>query len=366
LLKDAGELPVSQAELRYQQMFLFETQTRSQKPAGMGLLSVAPMMDYTDRHFRFFLRLLTQHTVLYTEMIPDTAIRYGNRHKFLRYDPTEHPVVLQIGGSDPGALAESAAIGEEYGYDAINLNCGCPSDRVEQGRFGASLMTDLLLVRRAVEAMNRAVKIPVTVKHRIGIRNRDGTGRESYEELKDFISACADGGVRHFIVHARIAILGRLNPVQNRSIPPLQYETVYRLKQDFPELFIEINGGIRSLGEAEHHLKYVDGVMIGRAACDTPFLFAEADERIYGKKNPETAVSGKAVIRSLLPYIHRQMEEGIPVHHILRHAAGLFYGQPGARKFRRRLAEEIFTRRDWKPPALEEAIEELLASLPDQ
>lgn len=346
-------------------MFLFETDTRSQKPACMGLLSVAPMMDYTDRHYRFFLRLLSRHTTLYTEMVPDTAIRFGNRHKFLRYDPCEHPVVLQLGGSDSAALAESAAIGEEYGYDAINLNCGCPSERVEHGNFGASLMADPLHVRRIVEAMNQAVSIPVTVKHRIGIRERSGVGRESYDELKQFVSACVDGGVSHFIVHARIAILGKLNPAQNRSIPPLQYETVYRLKQDFPELFIEINGGIRTLDEAELHLKHVDGVMIGRAACDTPFLFAEADHRIYGTQNPKTAESEKAVVRALLPYLHSQMDEGIPVHHVLRHAANLFYGRPGARLFRRRLAEEIFIRRDWTTATIDDAIEELLSCIPD-
>ncbi len=329
----------------------------------MALLSVAPMMDYTDRHYRFFLRLLSRHTVLYTEMVPDTAIRFGQRHKFLRYNSCEHPVVLQLGGSDPEALAECAAIGEDYGYDAINLNCGCPSPRVESGNFGASLMADPLLVRRILEKMKQAVSIPVTVKHRIGIREKNGNGRETYAELKDFVSACRDGGVEHFIVHARIAILGKLNPAQNRSIPPLQYETVYRLKQDFPSATIEINGGIRSLEEASHHMQHVDGVMIGRAACDTPFIFARADSQIYQEEDPETAATEQDAVLALLPYLHEQMAEGIPVHHVLRHAANIFAGRPGARLFRRRLSEEIFARKDWTPATIDGAIEELLHSI---
>lgn len=329
----------------------------------MALLSVAPMMDYTDRHYRFFLRLLSRHTVLYTEMVPDTAIRFGQRHKFLRYNSCEHPVVLQLGGSDPEALAECAAIGEDYGYDAINLNCGCPSPRVESGNFGASLMADPLLVRRILEKMKQAVSIPVTVKHRIGIREKNGNGRETYAELKDFVSACRDGGVEHFIVHARIAILGKLNPAQNRSIPPLQYETVYRLKQDFPSATIEINGGIRSLEEASHHMQHVDGVMIGRAACDTPFIFARADSQIYQEEDPETAATEQDAVLALLPYLHEQMAEGIPVHHVLRHAANIFAGRPGARLFRRRLSEEIFARKDWTPATIDVAIEELLHSI---
>lgn len=315
-------------------------------------------MDYTDRHFRRFLRLISRSTVLYTEMVPDVALLFGQRARFLDFDAMEHPLVLQVGGSDADRLAECARLAEAWGYDAINLNCGCPSERVEEGRFGACLMATPGATAAAVRKMSRAVSIPVTVKHRLGIRGRGSEGRERYEHVAEFMDACADAGCRHFIVHARIAVLGGLNPAQNRSIPPIDYESVYRLKADFPQLTIELNGGVRSLDEAAAHLKYVDGVMIGRAACDDPWIFHDADSRFAGRADP--ASCRKDVVRALLADVERAREDGIALHHVLRHAANLFRGMPGARRYRRFLSERVFPARFVDAERLHALVEEAL------
>lgn len=326
------------------------------------ILSVAPMMDYTDRHYRYLLRLLTRRTILYTEMIPDSAILFGNRHKFLKFNQAEHPVVLQLGGSDANRLAECASIGEDYGYDAINLNCGCPSDRVEKGNFGASLMATPTKVANIVEKIQKSISIPVTVKHRIGIQN--AVHQYQYSHLKEFVRTVSQSGVNHFIVHARIAILSKLTPAENRNIPPLDYNTVYQLKQDFPHLKIEINGGIHSLQETLEHLNFVDGAMIGRSAVSDPYLFANADQIIFNEKS--APLSRIEVVQSYLPYVYQVItDEKIRVHHTLRHIANIFAGQPGGRLFRRFLSEKIFIRKDWQSSSLEVAMHQALNQLND-
>ncbi|MBW7859010.1 MAG: tRNA dihydrouridine(20/20a) synthase DusA [Leptonema sp. (in: Bacteria)] len=325
------------------------------------ILSVAPMMDYTDRHYRYLIRLLSRRTTLYTEMIPDSAILLGNREKFLKFDESEHPVVLQLGGSDANQLAKCARIGEDYGYNAINLNCGCPSDRVEKGNFGASLMATPEKVADIVEKIQKAVSIPVSVKHRIGIRSPSGLNKDQYSNLVEFVNIVSKSGINHFIVHARIAVLAKLTPAQNRSIPPLDYNTVYQLKRDFRHLTIEINGGISSLEESVEQLKYVDGVMIGRSAVNNPYLFANADQVFFNEKS--TPLSRTEVIQAYLPYVYKAMtDEKIRVHHALRHVANLYSGQPGGRLFRRFLSEKIFTKKeDWQPNGLEKAMNEALS-----
>jgi tRNA-dihydrouridine synthase A len=301
-------------------------------------LSVAPMMDWTDRHCRYFHRLLSRHALLYTEMITTGAVIHGDREKLLGFDPAEHPVALQLGGNDPAELARSAAIAGSFGYDEINLNVGCPSDRVQSGRFGACLMAEPELVADCVAAMQAAVSVPVTVKSRIGIDDRD-----SYEELAHFVDVIAATGCRTFIVHARKAWLQGLSPKQNREIPPLQYDTVYRLKQDFPGLNIVINGGITDLSQAQQHLQRVDGVMIGRAAYQNPSILAQVDRLFF---DPDAAVADRhRVIGQLLPYIERQLQHGVRLASMTRHIIGLFQGQPGAKAWRRYLSEQA-PRRD--------------------
>ncbi|NOX37423.1 MAG: tRNA dihydrouridine(20/20a) synthase DusA [Calditrichaeota bacterium] len=297
-------------------------------------LCVAPMMDWTDRHFRYFMRQITRHTRLYTEMIPTGAILFGNRQRFLDFNPCEHPIAIQLGGSDARQLAECARIAEDWGYDEINLNVGCPSERVQGGRFGACLMATPDVVARAVEAMSRATNRPITVKHRIGIDDLD-----TYDHLKRFVEIVHRAGCQHFIVHARIAILKGLGPRENRTIPPLRYEDVYRLKSDFPFLTIVINGGIRSLEEAQRHLQIVDGVMIGRAAYENPYLFALADAVIFNDPDARPPTR-REIIQSMIPYIDRCREDGIYPRHILRHMLGLFANQPGSRRWRRFLSEQ--------------------------
>lgn len=291
------------------------------------------MMDWTDRHDRFFLRLITRRALLYSEMIPTGAITHGDRARYLAFDPAEHPVALQLGGADPAALAISAQAGADQGYDEINLNIGCPSDRVQKARFGACLMSEPALVAEAVAAMQAKVAVPVTVKTRIGIDDE-----ESYAFLQRFVATVAQSGCRTFIIHARKAWLSGLSPKQNREIPPLDYERVYRLKQDFPDLEVVINGGIADLDEAEGHLARVDGAMLGRAAYQTPYLLAEADRRFFGEVAAPR--SRAEVVRDFLPYVERRLAEGVPLKSITRHILGLFHGQPGARLWRRHLSEE--------------------------
>ncbi len=301
-------------------------------PAPDRRLSVAPMMDWTDRHDRFFLRLITRRTLLYTEMITTSAILHGDRDRLLGHDPAEHPLALQLGGSSPADLAAAARIAEAYGFDEVNLNVGCPSGRVQNARFGACLMAEPETVAAAVAAMRAATALPVTVKTRTGIDEKD-----SYRHLKAFVATVAAAGCRSFTVHARKAWLAGLSPKQNREVPPLDYPRVYRLKEDFPGLEIVINGGIASLDAAERHLAHVDGAMIGRGAYQNPFLLAEADRRFFGER--DTAPTREGVVRALLPYVERQCAAGVPVKAMTRHILGLFSGRPGARQWKRTLSE---------------------------
>ncbi|MEW8374915.1 MAG: tRNA dihydrouridine(20/20a) synthase DusA [Candidatus Thiodiazotropha sp.] len=295
-------------------------------------LSVAPMLDWTDRYCRYFLRLISKHAVLYTEMVTTGALLHGNRSRFLDFDPSEHPLALQLGGSDPQALAECAKMGSQWGYDEINLNVGCPSDRVQSGRFGACLMITPELVADCVKAMRDRVAIDVTVKHRIGVDERD-----SYQELCDFVGTVAEAGCEIFIVHARKAWLQGLSPKQNREIPPLSYATVHRLKRDFPRLEVIINGGITRLDQAMEQLERVDGVMIGHEAYHNPWILAEADRLIFGQS--QSPLTRLQVVESLIPFVEQETARGTPINRITRHILGLFQGQPGARKWRRALSE---------------------------
>lgn len=291
------------------------------------------MMDWTDRHCRFFHRLLSARALLYTEMVTAEAILHGKRDMLLAFNAKEHPVALQLGGSDPGKLGEAAATGEGYGYDEINLNVGCPSDRVQEGRFGACLMAEPNLVARCVAAMQARVSVPVTVKCRIGIDAQD-----SEADLERFVSTVAAAGCRTFMVHARKAWLDGLSPKENREIPPLDYDRVYRLKATHPELEIVINGGIPSLDAAEAHLGNVDGAALGRAAYQNPYLLAEADRRLFGADT--AAPSRRMVIEALIPYTERHLRTGGRLNNIARHILGLYHGRPRARAFRRHIAEQ--------------------------
>ena len=295
-------------------------------------LSVAPMMDWTDRHARYFLRLISRHTLLYTEMVTTGAILHGDRDKLLAFDWAENPVALQLGGSDPKALAECAKIGENYGYDEINLNVGCPSDRVQSGKIGACLMAEPELVSACLSAMKNSTHLPVTVKHRIGIDNQD-----SYDYLHNFVQVVSQSGCDSFIVHARKAILSGLSPKQNREVPPLIYQRVYQLKQDFPALEMIINGGIRSINETVEHLSYVDGVMIGREAYNNPYILAEVDSQFFASEKP--GLSRAQVIENLIPYIEVHLKSGGKLQHITRHILGLFHSQPNGKLWRRHLSE---------------------------
>ncbi len=295
-------------------------------------LCVAPMMDWTDRHYRYFARQISHKAVLYTEMVTTGAILHGDVKRHLDFHPLENPVAVQLGGSDAHELAECARICESYGYDEVNLNVGCPSDRVQSGKIGACLMAEPKLVADCIKAMQQAVSIPVTVKHRIGIDDLD-----SYELLCRFVETIAESGCKTFIVHARKAILQGLSPRQNREIPPLVYPFVYQLKDDFPELEIIINGGITTLEQTQAHLKRVDGVMIGREAYHNPFILSKVDNLIYGLENEET--TRLAVVEKILPYIAEEIAKGTRLQHISRHILGLFHGQPGGRLWRRYLSE---------------------------
>ncbi len=293
-------------------------------------LAVAPMMERTDRHCRAFLRLISRHALLYSEMITCGAILRGDRRRLLDFDDREHPVALQLGGCDPRELAFCAKIAEDWGYDEVNLNVGCPSDRVRSGRFGASLMAEPGLVAACVEAMAAATALPVTVKCRTGI-----DGLEGYQNLRKFIDTVARAGCGIFIVHARIAILGGLSPKQNREIPPLQYPLVHRLKEERPELEILLNGGLRTLGGVVDALALVDGVMIGREAYQNPYFLASIEAELFN----ETVPDRHAIIDAYLDYAAAALAGGAPLHQLSRHVLGLFQGRPGARAFRRHISQ---------------------------
>jgi tRNA-dihydrouridine synthase A len=299
-------------------------------------ISVAPMMDWTDRHCRVFHRQITRHAWLYTEMVTTGALVYGDVERHLRFNDEEHPVALQLGGSDPTDLATAAKLGEQYGYDEINLNCGCPSERVQKGAFGACLMAEPQLVADCVKAMRDAVSIDVTVKHRIGIDKVD-----DYSFVRDFVGTIADAGCNTFIVHARNAILKGLSPKENREIPPLKYEVAYALKREFPDLEIIINGGIKTSDEVALHLEHVDGVMLGREAYHNPYAMADYDARFYGD---DTAVKTRLeVLAAMISYIQAQLDahaaRGLKLNSITRHMLGLMAGLPGARSFRQVMSD---------------------------
>ncbi len=290
------------------------------------------MLDWTDRHDRFFLRLISKHALLFTEMVTTHAIIHGDRDYLLGFSEQEHPVALQLGGSDPKDLVEAAKIGADYGYDEINLNVGCPSDRVQSGRFGACLMKEPQLVAECLHAMQQAVAIPVTVKSRIGIDEMD-----SWEFFYDFVAAQVAAGVQHFYVHARKAWLQGLSPKENRQIPELKYDVVYRIKQEFPDCFFYLNGGITEHEAVQEHLKLVDGVMIGREAYQNPYWLASVDKDYY--QDDTTPLTREQVVEQMLPYIEQHIAKGGKLNNVSKHMLGLFQGLPGARKWRRYLSE---------------------------
>jgi tRNA-dihydrouridine synthase A len=302
-------------------------------PPSPWRFNVAPMMDWTTSYCRQFHRQLSRHTRLYTEMVTTGALLHGDADRFLQHDPAEHPVALQLGGSEPDALARGAALGAAAGFDEINLNCGCPSDRVQEGRFGACLMREPERVAASVSAMQRAVDIPVTVKHRIGVDDS-----ADYAFMRHFVSTVAAAGCQVFIVHARKAWLQGLSPRENRDVPPLTYEHVYRLKQDFPELTIVINGGIETLEAAATHLSHVDGVMLGRTPYEQPWLLADVDARLFGAPNPVD--SREAALLAMTPLLDTLAARDEPANRLTRHLLGLYRGQPGGRAFRRYLSTQ--------------------------
>lgn len=314
-------------------------------------LSIAPMMDWTTRDFRFLARLITRHTLLYTEMVVAQAILFGDRDRFLTYNREEHPVALQLGGSDPAQLAEAARIGADYGYDEINLNVGCPSDRVQKGKIGAILMEEPERVARCVEAMQAAVNVPVTVKTRIGVDDQD-----DYAFLHRFVACLEQSGCTSVTLHARKAILAGLSPKENRDIPPLIYQRAHAIKQAFPHLEIILNGGIKSLDDISQHLSDVDGVMIGREAYQNPYFLADADRLLFN--DPHPVPSRREVAEAFLPYVERRYALGHAPKHALRHILTLFQGERGAKSFRRHLSQNMH-RADAHPSLLAEALEKL-------
>lgn len=315
--------------------------------------SVAPMMEWTDRHCRFFHRILSRRARLYSEMVTTGALIHGPRARLLAFDASEHPVALQIGGSEPQDLAMCARMAEGAGYDEINLNIGCPSPRVQKGAFGACLMREPELVGECVSAMRSAVRIPVTVKCRIGVDDQDPE-----RALLDFVDKVAAAGCDTFVVHARKALLQGLSPKDNRDVPPLNYELVYRLKRERPDLTIVINGGIAGLDEAKRHLAHVDGVMLGRAAYQSPWLLASADAELFG--DPPPVFSRHAALHAFMPYVARQLANGAPLNAMTKHVLGLFNGLPGARAFRRHLSENAT-----KPGAGLEVLRAAMALVPE-
>ena len=315
--------------------------------------TVAPMMDWTDRHCRYFHRILSQHAVLYTEMVTTGALIHAEPDRFLRYNPEEQPVALQLGGSNVAELAQCTKMAEEYGYNEVNLNVGCPSDRVQNNMIGACLMAHPQLVSDCLKEMQQQVEIPVTVKHRLGIDDMD-----SYDELVRFVETVAESGCEVFIIHARKAILQGLSPKENRDIPPLKYEWVYQIKQQFPELEVHINGGIKTIAECHTHLQHVDGVMLGREAYHNPYLLADVDQEFYGSDTPKISRKGAAL--AMVPYIEKQLQQGTPLNHILRHMLGLFHAQRGGKQFRRLISENAH-----KPGASIDVLYEALERVSD-
>lgn len=309
--------------------------------------SVAPMMGWTDRHERYFLRQLSTQAVLYTEMVAAGAVVHGNRDRFLAYHPAEHPVALQLGDSDVGRMTEAARLGAEAGFDEININIGCPSERGTHRLFGAHLMKHPELVAQVYEAMNEAVQVPVTIKTRIGVDRE-----ESYQAFYDFVARQADAGCTVFHIHARKAWLDGLSPKENRNIPPLRYEFVYRLKQERPELTITINGGIKTIEECLDHLQHVDGVMMGREAYHNPFLLARVDSEIFGVSST-VPTTRQQFLERVEPYMAQELEKGTPLHAMVKHLLGLFQGEPGARTWRR-----VLSQRACKPGAGLEVVHE--------
>ncbi|ROU01831.1 tRNA dihydrouridine(20/20a) synthase DusA [Marinobacter sp. R17] len=315
--------------------------------------SVAPMMDWTTAAYRYFARLISRHTLLYTEMVTTGALIHGDTARFLRHDEAEYPLALQLGGSNPGELATCARLAEDYGFDEVNLNVGCPSDRVQNNMIGACLMGHPRVVADGVAAMREATSLPVTVKHRIGI-----DGRESFDELCEFVETVAEAGCETFIAHARIAILEGLSPKENRDIPPLKYDWIYALKQRYPQLEIIINGGIKTLDACHEHLRHVDGVMLGREAYQNPWLLAQVDPELFGTAAPHA--SRHDVLRAMLPYIQSELDRGVFLTHISRHIMGLFHGCKGGRQFRRHLSENAHQR-----GAGLEVVEQAMAKVPE-
>ncbi|MEH6388970.1 tRNA dihydrouridine(20/20a) synthase DusA [Pseudomonas profundi] len=303
-------------------------------PGPSRRFCVAPMMDWSDRHYRYFARLISRHALLYTEMVTTGAVIHGDRERFLGYNPEEQPLALQLGGSNAQELATCAALAHGAGFAEVNLNVGCPSDRVQNNLIGACLMARPELVSEGVKAMKDACELPITVKHRIGIN-----GRDSYDELCDFVGQVHEAGCETFIVHARIAILEGLSPKENRDIPPLRYEVVHQLKRDFPALEIIINGGLSQLETMTEQLQHMDGVMVGREAYHNPYLMAEVDRLFYGDDRPVPCRID--VLTAMRPYIERHLERGGMMNHITRHMLGLFQGLPGARHFRRELSSSL-------------------------
>ena len=296
--------------------------------------SVAPMMDWTDRHCRYFYRLMSKQTQLWTEMVTAKAIIHGDKNRLLDYDASEHPLVLQLGGSDPKEMALAAKIGQDWGYDEININVGCPSDRVQSGSFGACLMQTPDTVAQCIESMGGVVDIPLSVKSRIGVDDM-----ESYEELTNFIKIVNKAGCDNFVVHARKAWLKGLSPKENRTVPPLNYDWVYQLKKDFPELSIGINGGIASITEVKDHLNHVDSAMLGRAVYHQPYLLSQVDQQIYQIDKPIS--SREQILLNFIEYIKIQQANGVPIRSMTRHILGLYHAQPNAKKFKRLLSGKV-------------------------
>ena len=297
--------------------------------------SIAPMMDHTDRHFRYFMRIISPHALLYTEMITTGALIHGDRQRFLEHNADEYPLAIQLGGSNPEDLAICAVIAEEAGYDEVNLNVGCPSDRVQSGKFGACLMAEPGLVSECISKMSDAVDIPITVKTRIGIDDKD-----SYEELTAFIDFVKQAGCETFIIHARKAWLNGLSPKENREVPPLQYETVYQLKKDFPELDFIINGGFTTQDTIMEQYEYIDGVMVGRAAYQNPYLLAEIEQSLFG--DGASLPTRYEILERFIEYVQQNLNQGVYLGHMTRHILGLFLGQPGARAYRRYISENAY------------------------
>lgn len=314
------------------------------------------MMDWTDRHYRYFARLMSKNSVLYTEMVTTGAIIHGDQDRHLQYSDEEHPIALQLGGSNPEELAKCCKIADQYSYDEINLNVGCPSDRVQNNMIGACLMSHPQLVKDCLISMQGATSTPVTIKHRIGVDDFD-----SYQHLADFVSQVADSGCKTFIIHARKAILSGLSPKQNREIPPLIYDYVYRLKAEQPDLEIIINGGIKDYDEIDAHLKKVDGVMLGREAYQHPWILSEVDSRYYPSKSGLSVIKREEVVNKLLPYIESELIKGQKLSYITRHILGLFHGQKGGKQFRRYLSENAH-----KPNSGPEVLESALSMVTDR